>query len=255
MNPDGYIKQADSIVSNHCKRYNTLFPNTGVLLSGGIDSSVITSYVLQYFKNPTILSMGTDLTKDKPFVDIITTHFKKAYVWVELSEKDIKESLPIVSDLLKSNGVVVSEMQQSLAVGYFLIFKRARSLGINGIVTGQGPDILFAGYHKYVGMSGPTLENEIKKDMVLLETDKKRDGAMASYFGITLLNPYLEDDFVAFSLTVPAELKRRNGIEKYFMRVWGRERGLPQEIVDRPKKAFQYSTGLQKKIHNKQELK
>lgn len=251
MNLDEYIQQADSIVSNHCRRYNGQFPRCGVLLSGGIDSSIITSYVLQYFENPLILSMGTDLTKDKPYVDIVTAHFKKSYEWIELSAKDITESLPIVTDLLVQNEIEISEMQRALAVGFFLIFERAQALGIKAVVTGQGPDILFAGYHKYKTMSGTVLENEIKKDLILLETDKKRDSAMASYFGITLLNPYLEDDFVAFSLTVPAELKLKDSIEKYFMRKWGESRGLPQEIVNRPKKAFQYSTGLQKKIHNR----
>jgi len=220
------------------------------LLSGGIDSSVIASYVLQYFKTPLILSMGTDVTKDRPYVDIVTKHFTASYEWVELGEGDIRESVPIVTDLLENNGIEPSEMQIALAVGYFLIFKRAQALGIQGIVTGQGPDILFAGYHKYKNMSGTLLENEIEKDLVLLETDKKRDGAMASYFGITLLNPYLEEDFVVFSLTIPAELKRKDGVEKYFMRKWGQTKGLPQEIVNRPKKAFQYSTGLQKKIHD-----
>jgi len=249
MNLNEYIQKADSIVSNHCKRYDMLFSQCGVLLSGGIDSSVITSYVLHYFNNPIILSMGTDLTKDKPYVDIVTTYFKQPYEWVYLSEDDIEKSLPIATELLTQSGVEVSEMQQALAVGYFLIFKRAQSLGIRGIVTGQGPDILFAGYHKYKGMSGSILENEIKKDLILLETDKKRDSAMAQYFGITLLNPYLEQDFVDFSLLVPADLKRKDEIEKYFMRKWGEERKLPQEIVNRPKKAFQYSTGLQKKIH------
>jgi len=244
-----YIDQADSIVSNHCKLYSAHFAHCGALLSGGIDSSLITSYVLKYFAQHTLLSMGTDLTKDKPFVDIFARHFKTTYEWVEISKNDIEESLPLVTDLLVQNGVEPSEMQKALAVGYFLIFKRAHALGIQGIVTGQGPDILFAGYHKYKGMSGKLLNEEIKKDLILLETDKKRDGAMANHFGITLLNPYLEADFVAFSLSVPVELKLKDGVEKYFMRKWGEERDLPIEIVNRPKKAFQYSTGLQKKIH------
>ena len=249
MNLNEYIKQADSIVSNHCKRYSLLYPKSGVLLSGGIDSSLITSYVLQYLKNPFILSMGTNLTKDRPFIDIFSAHFKTTYEWVELMENKIIEALPIVTQLLEQNKIEVSGMQKTLGVGYFLIFKRAQSLGIKSVITGQGPDILFAGYHKYQGMNGAALKNQIKQDLILLETDKKRDRAMVSYFGITLINPYLEDDFVAFSLTVPPELKRRNGVEKYFMRKWGEVRHLPQEIVNRPKKAFQYSTGLHKKIY------
>jgi asparagine synthase (glutamine-hydrolysing) len=195
-----------------------------------------------------IFSMGTNVTKDKPFVDLFSSRFKVGYEWIELSEELIKKALPIVSELLIKNGIEDSTMQRSLGVGYYLIFQEAQRQGINGIVTGQGPDILFAGYHKYDGMSGVALEDEIKKDLMLLETDKKRDGAMADHFGIMLLNPYLEQDFVDFSLTVPPELKLKGGIEKYFMREWGKTRDLPSEIITRPKKAFQYSTGLQKKV-------
>lgn len=249
MKLNEYIQKADSIVSNHCARYEALFPEVGVLLSGGIDSSVITTYVLKQFKKPIIFSMGTNDTKDKPFVELFSSHFKAPYEWIEMPEGSIKKELPRVSELLIKNGVEDSTMQRSLGVGYYLIFKRAQEMGIKGIITGQGPDILFAGYHKYKQMEGKELECEIKKDLILLETDKKRDSAMAAHFGITLLNPYLEQDFVDFSLTVPTILKLKDGVEKYFMRAWGQVRGLPQVIVDRPKKAFQYSTGLQKKIN------
>lgn len=249
MNLNDYINQADIIISNHFKRYKSISPDCGVLLSGGIDSSLITLYVLQNFISPPILSMGTNLTKDRPYVQLFVTHFKTTYEWVELHEKDIAESLPIVTDILIANKIEPSSMQKALAVGYFLIFKHAKALGVQRIITGQGPDVLFAGYHKYKAVSGKILEKEIKKDLILLEIDKKRDRAMALYFNITLLNPYLEDDFVAFALTIPTELKRKNDIEKYFIRMWGQSKGIPNEIVNRPKKAFQYSTGLQKKIH------
>lgn len=252
MDLNGYIQKADSIVSNHLTTYRQSFPQVGVLLSGGIDSSVITTYVMKRFENPVIFSMGTSDTKDKPFVELFSRHFTIPFEWVDLSEDTIKMALPIVSDLLIKNGVEDTVMQRSLAVGYYLIFKRANELGIKGVVTGQGPDILFAGYHKYKQMSGEQLEGEIKKDLHLLETDKKRDGAMAKHFDITLLNPYLEQDFVDFSLTVPVELKLNGGVEKFFMRKWGETCSLPKEIVNRPKKAFQYSTGIQKKVSRMQ---
>jgi asparagine synthase (glutamine-hydrolysing) len=248
MNISEYIQKADSIVSNHCTRYRGQFAQVGVLLSGGIDSSVITSYVLKQFTNPTIFSMGTTDTKDRPFIDLFASCFNVIYEWVGLTEESIREALPSVSRLLIENSIEDSTMQRSLGIGYYLIFKRAAELGIQGIITGQGPDILFAGYHKYKQLSGVGLNNQIQKDLILLETDKRRDSAMAKQFGITLFNPYLEPDFVDFSLQVPAELKLKDGVEKYFMREWGRSRGLPPEIVQRPKKAFQYSTGLQKKV-------
>jgi len=242
------ILKADSIVANHFREYALSNTAVGVLLSGGIDSTVITSYAAQQFLDLHIFSMGTDQTKDRPFVDIYTKHIHKEYEWIDLTDDAIDSALPEVQKLLVENGVECSTMQMSLAVGYYLIFKKANELGVTSIVTGQGPDILFAGYHKYKSTPISALNEEIRKDLILLETDKKRDGAMAAHFGITLLNPYLEEDFVLFSLSVPAELKLTNGVEKYFMREWGKSRNVPSEIIVRPKKAFQYSTGLQKSV-------
>lgn len=249
MDITDYIQMADGIVSDHFEKYVKTEQSVGVLLSGGIDSSLITSYVAKYYSNPHIFSMGTDSTKDKPFVQLLTHQLHKEFGWVYLSDEDILHALPEVKKILIATGAECSLMQMALATGYFLIFKRAHELGVCTIFTGQGPDILFAGYHKYKGLADEELTVQIKKDLILLETDKKRDGAMASHFGIRLFNPYLEEDFVKFSLTVPVEFKIQGSVEKVFMREWGRSLGLPGEIVSRPKKAFQYSTGLQKKIN------
>ena len=248
MDLSGYIQKADSIVTNHFKQYAATHHDVGVLLSGGIDSTLITSYVTHYFSHAILFSMGTTHTKDRPFVECATHHFKKTYEWIALDETTISDALPDVRSLLTHAHVEATPMQLSLAVGYYLIFKRAAAMGVTAMVTGQGPDIVFGGYHKYKGMKKEELEREIVHDLALLETDKRRDGAMAKRFGIILLNPYLEHDFVDFSLTVPGDLKIHNGIEKYFMREWGKVRQLPDEIVHRPKKAFQYSTGLQKVV-------
>lgn len=243
---DKYRETADIIVSKYFKLYKQNYQNVGVLLSGGIDSTLISSYVNEYYPNALLFSMGTGASKDRPFVELATHSMQKPYEWIELTEANIEKALPTVRGLLEKVGVEMTVMQQALAVGYFLIFERASELGVTTIVTGQGPDILFAGYHKYKALPTEKINSEIVSDLILLETDKKRDSAMAQYFGITLLNPYLEDEFVTFAVGVPGEYKIKDGREKYFVREWGRLRGLPEDIVDRPKKAFQYSTGLQK---------
>lgn len=243
-----YIQKADTIVSKHFKLYKENTKKVGVLLSGGIDSSVITSYTLHNFPESVLFSMGTKASKDLPFVQLFCQTVHKPFEWVDLTDATIQSALPTVRRLLANAHIEQSLMQVSLAVGYYLIFQRAHELDINTVVTGQGPDILFAGYHKYKSLSTAKLQQEIQKDLALLETDKKRDGTMASHFGITLLNPYLEQDFVDFAMTVPPELKLHEGVEKYFMRRWGSVRNIPDAIVKRPKKAFQYSTGLQNAV-------
>lgn len=242
-----YLDQMNLILSNLFKEYSTSLSTTpGVLLSGGIDSSTIAYFVSSYFKKYTILSMGTNHTKDRVFIDIVSKHLNKPYIWVEITQADVFQFNIKIEQILRENNIEVNLMQRSLALGYFLIFKKARELGVTHIFTGQGPDILLGGYHKYKSVLD--ISAEIKKDLPLLETDKKRDGAMAKYFNITLINPYLEERFVDFALTIPQEYLVQGSEKKLILRELGKKIGLPLEIVNRPKKAFQYSTGIQDMI-------
>lgn len=243
---DDYIDQLNTILSELFSTYGKTEIKPGVLLSGGIDSSLITYFVSRYFSPYTILSMGTNKTKDLEYVKIMCNHLHTSYEWIDLTKEKILNIMPTIKAILKKENIPVSLMQISLASGYFLIFKRAKELGITHIFTGQGPDILFAGYHKYKIVTD--VNREIKNDLSLLEVDKKRDSAMAKYFGITLINPYLEKKTVAFALSVPSLYKLRNGVEKLLLRQYAKKVGLPDEIVNRPKKAFQYSTGIQNVI-------
>ncbi|MDO8610697.1 MAG: asparagine synthase-related protein, partial [bacterium] len=130
--------------------------------------------------------------------------------------------------------------------------QKIREMNINHIFTGQGPDILLAGYHKYKSLMTSEINATIEQDMPLLDVDRKRDNSMAQNFNITLHNPYLEQLFIDVCKTIPAEFKLyKEGnilIEKYILRQLGKKLGLPQEIINRKKKAFQYSTGLQKLV-------
>jgi asparagine synthase (glutamine-hydrolysing) len=67
---------------------------------------------------------------------------------------------------------------------------------------------------------------------------------------IELINPYEEKQFLEYALLIPSELKlyKQDGtiIEKYVLRLVAQKLGLPKEIVWRPKKAFQYSSRIQK---------
>lgn len=241
-----YVQEIEINLNKVFERYKKeIVTPPGVLLSGGIDSSIITTLVNNNFQNYFILSFGTKNTKDKKFIEIMCKFLKKDFTWIEITDKEINENIKKVQEILKDKNIDSGKMQTSLALGYFLIFKKAHELGIKQIITGQGPDITFAGYNKYKKMTDTEIEKEIVKDLPLLEIDGKRDSSMANYFNIKLYNPYLEKDFLDFSLTVPAKYKLVNGVEKYITRQFAKKLGIPEEIVTRPKKAFQYSTGIQ----------
>ena len=220
-----------------------------VLVSGGIDSSTIATFTTRFFKKVVFLSFGTSDNFDLPYVKILQNHLKKPLIFQKIHEKMVQKNLPLVKELLEKIKVERNLTQISLALGYFLIFQRAKKEGIKYIFTGQGPDILLGGYHQYDKVPLTKLNKAIENDLPALEIDKKRDGRMAQYFGIKLINPYLDQQFIETCLTIPARFKivKKNSrlVKKYILRRVGERVGLPPLIVNRPKKAFQYSTKIQ----------
>jgi len=215
-----YLEQMTKTLEYLFTKYQNEIASPGVLLSGGIDSSTITQLINTHFNQNTILSFGTKKTKDKPFVELFCKNINKDYVWLEIEKNDILENKDTVAKLLEKNNIDTNTMQISLATGYFLIFKKAQKLGIKTIFTGQGPDILLGGYNMYKQIKIEDVNAKIINDLPLLEIDGKRDDAMADYFGIKLINPYLEKEFVDLALKIPAEYKIHNNVEKiYFAKI------------------------------------
>ena len=236
------------------QQLNSLPPSTkvGSLVSAGIDSSTIATLLSNKIKDLTLITFGTPESKDFSFVDILYNFLKKDLLKITIEEKDLADNLYQVKNVLQKNNIEVNLMQMSLGIGYLIAFAKAKEKGITHIFTGQGPDVILGGYHKYKNLPEAQINQEITKDIMALEIDKKRDQAMADCFGIKLFNPYLEKEFVDFCQEIPASLKIwRNSekiIEKYILRRYAETLKIPDTIINRPKMAFQYSTRIQKAL-------
>jgi asparagine synthetase B (glutamine-hydrolysing) len=222
--------------------------NIGVLISGGIDSSIIADYVVHFFPKAVLISLQSEKSTDDDFVKILSKHLKKIPLLVRVTREDLIEIKDEIKKLLIASGVEVNPMQIALASVYYWLFKEAKKQKISTVFTGQGPDILLGGYNKYRQLSGDNLKLAIFNDLPLLKIDQARDMTMAKVWGIKIINPYLEKTVIDFCLTVPAKFIIKNNQEKYLSRALGKKLNLPKEIVERPKQAMQYSTGVSKLI-------
>jgi len=250
MRESDYQREYLTVLERLFKKYQAKWQGkkVGVLVSGGIDSSIIAVEVRKHFPEAVLLSLQSEKSTDDDYVEILGKHLGVDPVLATVTREQLLKIEPKIRQLLERAEVAVSPMQIALASVYYFLFEEAKNLGIEVVFTGQGPDILLAGYHKYQGLAGAELKKQIIKDLVLLETDKKRDGMVARNWSLTTENPYLKEEFVDFALSVPADLLIKNGVSKYLSRVVGKHLGLPTEIVERPKQAMQYSTGVQKLI-------
>lgn len=115
----------------------------GVLLSGGLDSSLITAIASKYKKNLRTINIsfpGT-ITDESDFAQIVAKHCQTDHISLKLEAKDLyrdfKESVWIYDDLSTVDGGLFST---------YLLSKKIREAGIKVALVGEGADEVFAGY-------------------------------------------------------------------------------------------------------------
>lgn len=223
------------------------------IFSGGIDSALLAYSAHNLGYQVSAFTVGTAQSQDIKFSQKITPPFTKKIKIA--SPEEIKKAAQRVIAILSQNQIKLDLMQVSLATGLFLTLKEIKKEKIGVAFSGQGADELFAGYFKLRKITNQVALNQaIRKEIQrALLVDQKRDQAIASSLGINLKTPYLDPNFIDFSLKIPPKeklIKNFEGkpLEKSLLRNLGKQMGLPKEIVSRPKKSFQYSTGIQKEV-------
>jgi len=216
--------------------------------SGGLDSSIIA----QVAKN-----LGADI--DLVFVSLEKQaeieHAKKAAEALELpfhiqlyEEKEVEKDLRKVLWLIEESNPV----QASIAIPVFWIAENASKTGFSVLLAGQGADELFAGYERYLSdyvNYGPEYTRKKIFDDVknMCKTNFERDSKICSYHNLELRLPFATCDLAEFALSLPLHLKiapSRNRLRKIVLRRLAKDIGLPDFIVEKPKKAIQYGTGV-----------
>jgi len=143
-------------------------------------------------------------------------------------------------------------MDQSLWCLYSAVARRAASKGVEVILLGQLADELFGGYRKYLTAISDYGEERAQEmmDRDLLqyqERGKIRDmNAFEGLVGAEL--PYASSEVLEVARRTPMEFKIRGGERKVILRRAAEILGVPPGIASAPKKAAQYSTGIQKLV-------
>ncbi|MFC1790726.1 asparagine synthase C-terminal domain-containing protein [Patescibacteria group bacterium] len=234
---------------------NCLEPDqkTALIFSGGIDSSLVAWTAYQLTKELTTFTIGFPQAADLEFVSLIKKKLPFPSLTKKLSPQDLEKALPPTLEILKKARIDPNLMQVSLAVCLYLVLLEIKKRGITLVLSGQGADELFAGYAKFKKVP------LAKVNQVCLEEfdrakkiDLCRDQAIATHFGLNLKNPYFDPAVVRIALKLPPGLKLKRTssgiVNKYILRKLAEKIGLPEEIFNRPKKSFQYSTRIQREI-------
>ncbi len=219
----------------------------GVLFSGGVDSSLLAHIASMYVDNITLFSASTKSSRDHDHGHIAAKAVGVPLVEVDMTEDLFWEHLPEVMFAIETT----NRMDVEIAFPFFMASRAAKKRAVDLMVSGQGPDELFAGYAKHVRIFEEKGESEVEAELrrevaVTHESNISRDERVIAMAGLRTCFPYLYPRFAELALTLPASWKLNPGNHperKVIFRSLATRFGLNAELAYEPKKATQYSSG------------
>lgn len=214
----------------------------GVLFSGGIDSVVI-AQIARQFAEVTCYTAGLEGSQDINYAQEIAKEME-----LEHKVRLIKESE--VSDYIRKVVVTICEaniMKVGVGIPIFAACEIAKE---KKLLAGFGGEELFVGYAKFKQFdSWDDLQKKLWNGLYSIGwKDKYRDCLIANKLGKDLRSPMLDFDLIKTVMRVHPRFKINEQQDKVLLRKIGKELDLPEIAYNRPKKATQYGSGIDKEI-------
>lgn len=235
----------------------------GVLLSGGLDSSLIASITKRLYKeyinkyedqlivhSPVLSSFSIGL-KDSP--DLVAAREAAKHIGTKHYEFvfTVEEGLNVLSDVIYTIETFNPTTIRA-SIPMYLMARRIKTLGIKMVLSGEGSDELMAGYlyfHKAPN-SKELYEETVRKLQDLYKYDLLRANKTTAGWGVECRPPFLDKDFIDYVMTIDPECKMVNkehmNIEKWVLRkAFDVEDDpyLPKKLLYRQKEQFSDGVG------------
>lgn len=228
----------------------------GVLLSGGLDSSVISAITKKFAARrietddeaeawwPQLHSfaIGFEGSPDLKAAKKVADHIGTVHHEIHIS---IQEGIDAVRDVIYYLETYdVTTVRASTPM--YLMARVIKSMGVKMVLSGEGADEVFGGYLYFHKAPGPREfhEETIRKISKLYLYDCLRANKSLAAWGVECRVPFLDKEFLDTAMRInPVDKMAGNGrMEKWIIRK-AFEDYLPEEIVWRQKEQFSDGVG------------
>ncbi|AXV36778.1 MAG: asparagine synthase (glutamine-hydrolyzing) [Methanobacterium sp. BRmetb2] len=251
--PNSYINTVkyilkENLIESVKKRIRGV-DEVGIIFSGGVDSTLLAKIAVDIGIKPCLYSVGHEDSIDLKFSKKAAKLLDLPLDYQFIDEEVVEKNLPYVLDAIEEFNV----MKIGVGMTAYLASKMAHANGLKVMLSGQGADELFGGYHRYLSYyheKGEKAQNDLLGDVLnLYHVNLQRDDAACMANSVELRVPYLDKDIINIAMDIPMKYKikdENDKLRKCILRQVAAEVGVPPLIVNRPKKAAQYGSGIHK---------
>jgi asparagine synthase (glutamine-hydrolysing) len=237
-----------ALIEESIKRRTHDVSEVAVAFSGGLDSSLVAYLASKLGLKVTLLHVSMENEAETEEA-IAASELLNLPLQMHLyKDSDVEKTLPKVVELIEE----ADPIKASIGLPFYWVAEEAAEAGFHVVLAGQGADELFGGYQRYVTEYCKEGSEKVLKtmfhDVVNIHlSNLERDLKVTGYHDVELRMPFASFEVVEFAVGLPIECKIEpspNTLRKLVLRKAALNAGMPSSIANKPKKALQYSTGI-----------
>jgi asparagine synthase (glutamine-hydrolysing) len=245
---DDAAQRLQALVEESIRRRTLDVKEVAVAFSGGLDSSLVAFLASRLGLKVNLLHVSMENESETEAAIAVSEALNLPLQVHLFKDSDVEKTLPKVVALIEE----ADPIKVSIGVPFYWTAEKAAEAGLHVVLAGQGADELFGGYQRYVNEYCKDGSEKVLKTMFndvvnIHKSNLERDLKITSYHDIELRLPFAFFDMAEFALSLPIECKiepRPDTLRKLVLRMVALNAGIPSSVVDKPKKAVQYSTGI-----------
>ena len=213
----------------------------GFLLSGGLDSSLVCAIAQRMSSRPIrTFSIGLEGSPDLEAARIVADYIGSNHTEIKYT---IEEGLDVIPDVIRTIESWDTTTVRASVPNYLLCKYISENTDVRYLFSGEGSDEILGGYYyfKYASSVSDFSMETMRRLRLIHQFDGLRADRCAGAWGLDLVVPFLDKEFIELCMSMPQKLKVTKLEKDVLRRAF--HGYLPNMILYRNKAAFSDAVG------------